>query len=226
MGVIIHRLQPGDGIRRWAIQINESWRINSTEQCIKDVVTIHYIGTLLDGFKESIIHSSSRTRTELHSFNRKVIRGWDEGVPQLSMGEKALLTITADYAYGERGFPPNIPSNTTLNFEVELIAINYNPYDLRSPDNVQIHYTGWLKDSGKKFDSSVDRGQPFETTIGVGRVIKGWDEGVPQLSLGEKAKLTITPDFGYGSRGAGNAIPPNATLIFEVELLAINGRKA
>ncbi|CEL51679.1 FK506-binding protein 1A OS=Neosartorya fumigata (strain ATCC MYA-4609 / Af293 / CBS 101355 / FGSC A1100) GN=fpr1A PE=3 SV=1 [Rhizoctonia solani AG-1 IB] len=96
----------------------------------------------------------------------------------------------------------------------------------KAGDNVQIHYTGWLKDSGKKFDSSVDRDQPFETTIGVGRVIKGWDEGVPQLSLGEKAKLTITPDFGYGSRGAGNAIPPNATLIFEVELLAINGRKA
>ncbi|EWC44127.1 FK506-binding protein 1A [Drechslerella stenobrocha 248] len=87
---------------------------------------------------------------------------------------------------------------------------------------VVMHYTGTLTD-GSKFDSSHDRGKPFETQIGVGRVIKGWDEAVPQMSLGEKAKLTITPDYGYGARGAGNVIPGNATLIFEVELLGIKG---
>eukprot|EP00746_Dinoflagellata_sp_MGD_P055477 gnl/MRDRNA2_/MRDRNA2_241329_c0_seq1.p1 gnl/MRDRNA2_/MRDRNA2_241329_c0~~gnl/MRDRNA2_/MRDRNA2_241329_c0_seq1.p1 ORF type:complete len:144 (+),score=27.44 gnl/MRDRNA2_/MRDRNA2_241329_c0_seq1:26-433(+) len=89
-------------------------------------------------------------------------------------------------------------------------------------DSVTMHYTGTLSANGKKFDSSVDRGQPFVTRIGVGEVIKGWDEGVPQMSLGEKAKLEMTSDFGYGSRGAGGVIPPNADLTFEVELLKIN----
>lgn len=89
-----------------------------------------------------------------------------------------------------------------------------------------MHYIGTLASTGKKFDSSRDRGAPFETAIGVGQVIRGWDEGVPQLSLGQKAKLHITADYGYGARGAGGVIPPNADLIFEVELLGINGTKA
>merc|ERR1711892_511134 len=88
-------------------------------------------------------------------------------------------------------------------------------------DKLTMHYTGTLKD-GTKFDSSVDRGQPFEFTIGVGQVIRGWDEGVAKMSLGEKATLNITSDFGYGVRGAGGVIPPNADLCFEVELLKIN----
>merc|ERR1711874_124227 len=89
-------------------------------------------------------------------------------------------------------------------------------------DTVTMHYTGTLTANGKKFDSSVDRGQPFVTQIGVGQVIKGWDEGVPQMSLGEKATLKITSDYGYGASGAGGVIPPNADLTFEVELLKIN----
>ncbi|GFZ46259.1 FK506-binding protein 1 [Saitozyma sp. JCM 24511] len=88
-------------------------------------------------------------------------------------------------------------------------------------DTVSMHYVGTLLD-GSKFDSSRDRGSPFVTQIGVGRVIKGWDEGVPQLSLGQKANLICTPDYAYGARGFPPVIPPNSTLKFEVELLKIN----
>jgi FKBP-type peptidyl-prolyl cis-trans isomerase len=87
-------------------------------------------------------------------------------------------------------------------------------------ETVSVHYTGWLK-SGQKFDSSVDRGEPFAFAIGKGRVIKGWDEGVGTMKVGGKRKLIIPAHLGYGDRGAGNVIPPGATLIFEVELLGI-----
>ena len=97
-----------------------------------------------------------------------------------------------------------------------------------SPKTGQIcvmHYTGWLSEGGKKgkkFDSSVDRGSPFEFPIGTKRVIGGWDEGVATMKVGGKRTLIIPPDLGYGARGAGGVIPPNATLKFDVELLAVN----
>jgi FKBP-type peptidyl-prolyl cis-trans isomerase len=90
-----------------------------------------------------------------------------------------------------------------------------------------VHYTGWLFDpeaedgKGRKFDSSVDRGRPFSFPLGAGRVIRGWDEGVAGMKLGGKRRLIISPEYGYGARGAGNVIPPNATLVFDVELLGI-----
>jgi peptidylprolyl isomerase len=96
----------------------------------------------------------------------------------------------------------------------------------RTGQTCVMHYTGWLyADSAKgaKFDSSLDRGQPFEFPIGTGRVIKGWDEGVASMKVGGKRTLIIPPDLGYGARGAGGVIPPNATLLFEVELLDVKG---
>ena len=97
----------------------------------------------------------------------------------------------------------------------------------RSPaagDTVVVHYTGWLE-NGEKFDSSVDNGQPFTFELGHGGVIPGWDEGVATMRVGEKAKLTIPPALGYGARGAGGVIPPNATLVFEVELLEVRSAR-
>ena len=97
----------------------------------------------------------------------------------------------------------------------------------RAGDEVSVHYTGWLYDQaaadrrGEKFDSSVDRGEPFVFMLGAGRVIRGWDDGVPGMRVGGKRELLIPADMGYGAKGAGGVIPPGASLVFEVELLDI-----
>ena len=99
--------------------------------------------------------------------------------------------------------------------------------EARAGQNVRVHYTGSLHDPaaanarGRKFDSSKDRGQPFSFGLGQGQVIRGWDEGVQGMKVGGTRVLTIPPEMGYGARGAGGVIPPNATLVFEVELLGV-----
>ncbi|MBP6864452.1 MAG: FKBP-type peptidyl-prolyl cis-trans isomerase [Candidatus Didemnitutus sp.] len=108
-------------------------------------------------------------------------------------------------------------SNADLQIEVLSTGTGATP---KKGDAVTVHYTGWLT-NGQKFDSSRDRDEPFTFVLGMRQVIGGWDQGVATMKVGDKVKLTIPPDLGYGARGFPGAIPPNATLVFEVELLQI-----
>ena len=214
-----------------------------------DVVSIHYSATLEDGTE--IDDTYERGEPAAFVLGKGiVIPGWDEGVALMHEGEKAKLIIPPELAFGDQGGAAGlIPPNSTLIFEVELVSIQagapdapttveeadyvttesglkYNDFVVGegpSPETgqtVTVHYTGWLED-GTKFDSSLDRGQPFTFTIGMRQVIAGWDEGVATMKVGGKRQLVIPSDLGYGEQGAGAVIPPNATLIFEVELLDV-----
>lgn len=110
------------------------------------------------------------------------------------------------------------PSTTASGLVIEELVAGTGT-EASAGQEVTVHYTGWLTD-GKKFDSSKDRDEPFVFALGAGRVIRGWDEGVQGMKVGGTRKLTIPSALGYGTRGAGSAIPPDATLVFEVELLA------
>lgn len=209
-----------------------------------DRVKVHYTGTLEDGTK----FDSSRDRDRPFEFPLgagRVIKGWDEGIATMRIGGQRKLIIPPDLGYGNRAIG-SIPQNSTLIFEVELLDITKiikdTDFDLPGREivldsglrmiehisgngekpstgqTVKVHYTGYLQ-TGAKFDSSHDRGTPFEFPLGQGRVIKGWDEGIAEMSKGSKCTLIIPPDLGYGERGAGRSIPPNATLLFEVELI-------
>lgn len=205
-----------------------------------DLVYVHYTGTLEDGKK----FDSSIDRGEPLMFKLgagMVIKGWDEGIGLLTVGSKATLWIPSNLGYGAKGAGKLIAPNSNLIFEVELVdAINYDTTGVKpiitasglqifktktttnakpqSGQKVTVHYSGYLLD-GKKFDSSVDRFQPFQFALGKGQVIKGWDEGIALLNIGEAARFIIPSAIGYGSSGAGGVIPPNADLIFDVLLL-------
>lgn len=213
-----------------------------------DIVSVHYTGWLENGTK----FDSSVDRGQPLSFplgQGMVIPGWDEGIALLKVGGKSRLIIPAELGYGAGGAGSVIPPNSTLIFDVELVAVRAGApaaatevqesdyittasglkyYDFKVGDGaeaqagkiVTVDYTGWLQEGGK-FDSSLDRGQPFQFLIGQGQVIPGWDEGVMGMKVGGKRQLVVPAELGYGAAGAGNVIPPNATLVFEVELLNV-----
>jgi peptidylprolyl isomerase len=205
---------------------------------------VHYTGWLWENDAKGKKFDSSVERGKPFSFHvgeGEVIQGWDEGVSTMKVGGKRELIIPAVLAYGKRGAAGVIPPDATLMFEVKLIELGKKWQKTESglefaddkegtgdePKTGQtcvMHYTGWLwKDGskGKKFDSSVDRREPFSFPIGRGKVIQGWDEGVATMKVGGKRRLRIPARLGYGEQGAGEDIPPNATLLFEVELLKV-----
>jgi peptidylprolyl isomerase len=137
----------------------------------------------------------------------------------VNAGEKTAPAAPAAAAGKKESKMKTTPSG--LQYEDTVEGTGASP---KTGQTCVMHYTGWLWENGakgKKFDSSLDRGRPFEFPLGQGRVIKGWDEGVATMKIGGKRTLLIPPDLGYGARGAGGAIPPNATLLFEVELVGV-----
>lgn len=211
-------------------------------------VSVHYTGWLLDGTKfDSSLDRAQPVQFAVGA--SQVIPGWDEGMTTMKVGGRRQLVIPPELGYGAQGAGGVIPPDATLVLEVELVdvlpgspaapsevdEVDYETtdsglkyYDFEvgegaSPEQgqqVAVHYTGWLVD-GTKFDSSLDRGQPFVFVLGMGQVIPGWDEGVATMKIGGKRQLVIPPELGYGEQGSGGTIPPNATLIFEVELLGV-----
>jgi peptidylprolyl isomerase len=145
----------------------------------------------------------------------------------ITFAATAAVAITAVTFTGVLALSESAAAQQTVTTPSGLKYIDTKVGTGASPKTGQtcvMHYTGWLYENGKKgakFDSSVDRGQPFEFKIGMHQVIAGWDEGVATMKVGGKRTLIIPPDLGYGARGAGGVIPPNATLMFDVDLLAI-----
>jgi peptidylprolyl isomerase len=139
----------------------------------------------------------------------------------LALASFAAFALSTSIATAEDKPKPMVKTASGLEYSDTVEGTGPAP---KSGQTCVMHYTGWLRENGtkgRKFDSSVDRGSPFEFPLGMGRVIKGWDEGVASMKVGGKRTLIIPAELGYGARGAGGVIPPNATLIFDVELLGV-----
>lgn len=215
-----------------------------------DFAKIHYIGTKLDGTEFDQSYKRGQP-FEFQVGKGRVIKGWDEGVQKMTVGEKATLIIPSYLAYGPVKRSEVITANSILRFDMEVVEASSQQDDILSylsenklegtKTESGLYYAITEKGSGKqaeagkkvkvhyagflldgtKFDSSFDRGEPIEFMLGSGQVIKGWDEGIALLKEGDKAQFLIPSDLAYGPRGAGKVIPPNAVLRFEVELIEV-----
>ncbi len=213
-----------------------------------DVVRVHYTGLLADGTEFDSSRGGGEP-FQFALGRGQVIPGWDEGIGLLREGGSAKLIVPPELGYGAQGSSGVIPPNATLYFDVELIEIlpggpdsptevEEDEYETtesglqyyvieegegESPeegDPVSIHFTFWLTD-GTRLNSSIDVGQPLTFVIGQGQVPPGLEEGVADMSVGGQRQFVLPPELAFGEQGAGNTIPPNSTVIFEVELLEI-----
>ncbi|MGB0381904.1 MAG: FKBP-type peptidyl-prolyl cis-trans isomerase [Alphaproteobacteria bacterium] len=195
------------------------------------MVDVHYVGSLEDGTQ----FDNSRDRGSPLRFvlgEGQVIPGWEQGIEGMKVGEQRTLVIPPHLAYGARGAGNVIPPQATLTFKVELMDARYPPtvdITIQKPGDgalaengstVDVHYVGTLED-GTEFDNSRKRGTPISFVLGMGQVIPGWEQGIEGMKVGEMRRLVIPSELAYGENGAGDSIPPNATLIFDVELMAV-----
>ena len=228
------------GAKIFIVQTNPS----GTLPAKNDQVKINYTGYFMDGK----IFDTSYDRGEPMPFSvgkGNVIKGLDEAIQKVRMGEKARIIIPYMLAYGEKGYAGVIPEKADLIFDIDLVDIQSIPYKVEGMEvnttpsglkyivvhkgtgkkaeknrSCSVHYSGYLED-GSSFDSSLNKGQPFQFNLGMGQVIQGWDEGVQLMSVGDRYRFIIPSNLGYGDGGQG-PIPPKATLIFDVELLGVN----
>ena len=151
-------------------------------------------------------------------FVYKYVNNWNPGIEAKDSGAKS--TEQKVEKMKEQASTNKNNNQKNMDLKIETTQEGTGDRVTKNGDKISVHYTGKLED-GTKFDSSVDRGTPFEFTIGQGQVIAGWEKGLLDMKVGEKRILTIPSDMGYGAQGAGGVIPPNATLVFEVELMGI-----
>ena len=226
------------------LQYRVTQKGSGSKPLINDMVYVHYKLMLED----STIIDNSYERGEPVSFKMgagQVIEGWEKGIGLLNEGDKAIMIIPPDLAYGERAVG-EIPANSKLIFDVEVVKIDPAPKPLEVPAGanitttssglrylvieegdgmmlipgmrVRIHYNGFFEDDMNIFDSSYQRNEPIDFTLGKGMVIRGWEEGIAKLRVGDKARLWIPYDLAYGEQGRG-PIPPATNLIFDVEVI-------
>lgn len=198
-----------------------------------DVLTMLYKGTLDNG---KVFDSNAEEGKQPLAFKLgagQVIKGWDEGLKGMKVGGSRHLVIPSAMAYGPKGIG-DIPGDATLTFDVTLIRIDKKGAkqkieieetaagtgpEIKKGDNVDVHYKGTFI-NGTKFDSSYDRNEPFNITVGTTRLIKGFTEGVTGMKVGGKRKVTIPYTLAYGDAGRPPVIPPYSTLVFELEVVA------
>jgi peptidylprolyl isomerase len=232
------------GVKYIVVQKGKGPKVNDG-----DILTVSYSAYLPAGAGGKCFDSSVERGEPIKYNMGKGLKGLDEGIKQMQKGGKCRIIVPYMLAFGEQGRQGLVPPKTDVIFDVELLDVRPKPvvlpYETKGKDTittasglryivvaqgngaqaesgkmVKVHYTGFLMD-GKIFDSSIERDQPIEFPLGRGAVIKGWDEGIALMKVGDKLRLIIPPSLGYGDMGSPPVIPAKATLIFDVELVEV-----